>query len=690
MKTLYKLSAYLFLLFTIQHTIAQNSIVFGTNEVDTATNFDFNILLNNTDEVSAIQFDITYNNAVLELMTGHLVSSRAENHSLAVSNPSAGVIRVLLYSDTNAAITGNSGNLVTLKLKSKTLPGTFDLNYDGLVVSSPSQNSVTTNIVKGTVKVVGAILNVITSEINFERVPIGSAPTRTIGIKNEGNSLLELSGVNSISPFSIQDVFPVEVAPQATKYITLNVDSSNKYKDSETIIFQNNDPDPLRNIKSILLKAEVFAVNEIKIGSGNGEINTEIKIPVVIENMEPFTGFQFDVKLPNNISYVPNSLTFSDRLDGHSISASLINETTIRFLGYSTTNKNFTGIEGEVFSFRLKPNVSSGNYQLRIEEAILTHVSLGDIVSDVYNGSISINAPKLSLNTASINYGDVSITETKEATIRLSNHGNAQLNIAEVIYSNTELSLDIILPLVIEAGETKEVVLTFSPKSTGDFLENISFRHNAADSQTILNVTATKFSPNFIMLENQEVYRGESNIIQIALNNNEQVRAVQFDVEVPMGISLDVSTLETTTRTNEFSITGSKIDDLKYRIILYTNSEALLEKEKTAIFKVVISVDKSVVFGAYEFNFSNVIISDVNNTNIQSISLEAGKLNVTPKPITITADAATKVYGESDAELTYQITSGSLVSGDVLNGSLSRAEGEDVGDYAIASTLSNA
>jgi SHS2 domain-containing protein len=116
----------------------------------------------------------------------------------------------------------------------------------------------------------------------------------------------------------------------------------------------------------------------------------------------------------------------------------------------------------------------------------------------------------------------------------------------------------------------------------------------------------------------------------------------------------------------------------------------LLEKEKTAIFKVVISVDKSVVFGAYEFNFSNVIISDVNNTNIQSISLEAGKLNVTPKPITITADAATKVYGESDAELTYQITSGSLVSGDVLNGSLSRAEGEDVGDYAIASTLSNA
>ena len=477
MKTLYKLSAYLFLLFTIQHTIAQNSIVFGTNEVDTATNFDFNILLNNTDEVSAIQFDITYNNAVLELMTGHLVSSRAENHSLAVSNPSAGVIRVLLYSDTNAAITGNSGNLVTLKLKSKTLPGTFDLNYDGLVVSSPSQNLVTTTIEKGTVKVVGAILNVITSEINFERVPIGSAPTRTIGIKNEGNSPLELSGVNSILPFSIQDVFPVEVAPQATKYITLNIDSSNKYKDSETIIFQNNDPDPLRNIKSVLLKAEVYAVNEIKIGSGSGEINTEVEIPVVIENMEPFTGFQFDVKLPNNITYVENSLTFSDRLDGHSISVSLINETTLRFLGFSATNKNFKGIDGEVFKFKLKPNVSSGNYQLRIEEAILTHVSLGDIVSDIYDGSIRINAPRLSLDTATINYGSVSVTETKDSVIRLSNYGNAQLIISEAIYDNTELGLDITLPLTIEAGQSKEVNLTFSPTTSGGFSKTISFSY---------------------------------------------------------------------------------------------------------------------------------------------------------------------------------------------------------------------
>ncbi len=59
------------------------------------------------------------------------------------------------------------------------------------------------------------------------------------------------------------------------------------------------------------------------------------------------------------------------------------------------------------------------------------------------------------------------------------------------------------------------------------------------------------------------------------------------------------------------------------------------------------------------------------------------------KEITITADVKTKVYGESDPELTYQITSGSLESGDVLSGGLNRASGENIGDYAISSTVSN-
>src|SRR5207245_1508472 len=56
---------------------------------------------------------------------------------------------------------------------------------------------------------------------------------------------------------------------------------------------------------------------------------------------------------------------------------------------------------------------------------------------------------------------------------------------------------------------------------------------------------------------------------------------------------------------------------------------------------------------------------------------------VTARPITVTADAKTKVYGSGDPALTYQITSGSLAFSDTFAGSLTRIAGENVGTYAI-------
>jgi hypothetical protein len=57
--------------------------------------------------------------------------------------------------------------------------------------------------------------------------------------------------------------------------------------------------------------------------------------------------------------------------------------------------------------------------------------------------------------------------------------------------------------------------------------------------------------------------------------------------------------------------------------------------------------------------------------------------SITQRPVTVTADAKTKVYGDVDPALTYGITSGSLVAGDGFSGSLTRVAGENVGPYAI-------
>jgi hypothetical protein len=61
-------------------------------------------------------------------------------------------------------------------------------------------------------------------------------------------------------------------------------------------------------------------------------------------------------------------------------------------------------------------------------------------------------------------------------------------------------------------------------------------------------------------------------------------------------------------------------------------------------------------------------------------------LRVAQRPITVTADAQARDYGDPDPDLSYKVTSPlstALVGGDTLSGVLAREPGEDVGTYAI-------
>ena len=67
-----------------------------------------------------------------------------------------------------------------------------------------------------------------------------------------------------------------------------------------------------------------------------------------------------------------------------------------------------------------------------------------------------------------------------------------------------------------------------------------------------------------------------------------------------------------------------------------------------------------------------------------ALSYVGANLTITARPITVTAEVQTKVYGNADpAPLPYHVTTGNLVEGDSFNGALTRATGEAVGPYAI-------
>jgi hypothetical protein len=78
----------------------------------------------------------------------------------------------------------------------------------------------------------------------------------------------------------------------------------------------------------------------------------------------------------------------------------------------------------------------------------------------------------------------------------------------------------------------------------------------------------------------------------------------------------------------------------------------------------------------------SIAIGSLSNANYSVVSFTGADFTISVRPITITANALSKTYGDADPALTYSVNG--LVGGDELTGALSRAEGENVGTYAIS------
>ncbi|WP_299440155.1 ELWxxDGT repeat protein [uncultured Aquimarina sp.] len=89
---------------------------------------------------------------------------------------------------------------------------------------------------------------------------------------------------------------------------------------------------------------------------------------------------------------------------------------------------------------------------------------------------------------------------------------------------------------------------------------------------------------------------------------------------------------------------------------------------------------------------TTITASQAGNTEYLPALDVTQSLKINPRVITVTADEnQSKVFGEAEPTLTYSVTTGSLVDGDVLNGNLERTTGENAGFYPInQGTVANA
>ena len=607
---------------------AQNTFSISSESEEVGNSFTLDISLTNSTDITAFQFDLNHNENAYQLSSYSALNTRAENHSLTVSTVDNNTIRVLVYSASNEVISAGSGTVLSLTFSSENEPGTYNLLMSDIVLSDQNGESVSASAISGSVTLLGPRYNLTTTEVNFGEIPINSSPTQSVTITNGGNENLVITSYAIDAPFSIAQTLPVTITPGNSSSFTVEVDTSSKQEVTNELSFSTNDQDPLRAIQSTTIQADIFAVNEIYIGFGQGESNSEITIPVSISNMESFSGFQFDITLPNDVSYVENSTIFSSRSEDHTIAASMIDSNTLRFVSFSSSNTNFTGNDGEVFSFKIIPNINSGTYTLPITNPIISNVELGDITSDVYNGSFTINAAFLSTSIQVVDYGSIPITEVQTTNITLTNTGAASLIIDELVFDSSKLSFPLEVPTSLEVNESITVVLEYAPTQIGSLNENISIRNNSPEEQLIINVLADVFSPNYLSISDTNVFKGNSYEIPLNLVNNENIRAIQYDLNIPEGFIFDIDNVVETSILNNFTTSISSLGNNNYRFLIYTVSNDFINSGDETILLLPIYVENTIDLGQYTLEFSNVVLSSESNQNISSEALSVGYVNV--------------------------------------------------------------
>jgi gliding motility-associated-like protein len=80
---------------------------------------------------------------------------------------------------------------------------------------------------------------------------------------------------------------------------------------------------------------------------------------------------------------------------------------------------------------------------------------------------------------------------------------------------------------------------------------------------------------------------------------------------------------------------------------------------------------------------SGMLLTGTASANYILFSISGTTADINPKPITVTADAKYKIYGDADPLLTYTLPTGSLVGADAITGTFNRSTGNGAGTYAI-------
>ncbi len=222
------------------------------------------------------------------------------------------------------------------------------------------------------------------AELNYDRAVEDDHQIETALIGDDVLRIYSFSQTNTLFKGSkgVVASFTVNAAPDAGGdfYLTFE-EAIISDVDGDNII--SMDPDPG--------KVTVFDHNILLIEPVTALTNETITIELEIDNSMPFTAFETEIILDDELTLVTGTFAINDaRLADHEYSFEPF-EDGYKLIVYSMSNSDMVGFEGAVATFDVLLPSFEGVFNIQLENAIIANKEEQNILTDVIHGVITVN-----------------------------------------------------------------------------------------------------------------------------------------------------------------------------------------------------------------------------------------------------------------------------------------------------------
>lgn len=596
----------------VNSTMADNIVMISSASGQPGEEVEMTVSLQNTDDIIAAEIRIPLDRFVQYVEGSAMLNAeRSNNHQLSVSGVD-NEIKIYVYSLGNTPLKGNSGTLATFRLKLGRNPECLSLIPE-VVISNVSGQSISNRVEAGHVTILAPQLTIESPTIDYGHIPIRSTYTRNLTLRNSGTATLHVSDItfSAAELSTIDKEFDLAAGASLDVMVTYAPTKHGAISEKATVI---SDATNEKQIATIV--ADPYSVNELHIGSVTGNSDTEVTVDVTMNNMEPIVAAQWTFELPDALKYVDGSISIGKHAEGLSAYATVASKKLTIFL-YSQNNTEITEGDGKIASFRLCLQGQSGTYSLSPTNVVLGNASLQNMVSAVCSGNISIKSPSIIVNSK-LEIPDNPVTETVTQSIGISNYGQTDLTINKVTFLQEGFSIVEELPITITPWADKKLTIKYVPPKAGNYATTMQiYSNDPVTHMASVALSGMIFEPNSVSISSEACSNNVDYNLSISMQNYSSIVAAQMDINSSEAFSVANDEIEKTARLNGVNATIAKINDNKWRLILFSLNNESISGHEGEILSFNIHPEDVDLCGA-TVSIDNVFLSTMSGENLDS------------------------------------------------------------------------